>query len=130
MRSLDTVAQLEDLDAVTERRSKKTTTINTERMTIKRFFLCALYKYQDLLHHPIFDEPLLCAHDLLIYVTHAVTLPSDGVESVSEVSQTRNDVAVEWLACALVGANFHTSSRRGPRNVRSAKCLKRCVEVR
>jgi hypothetical protein len=38
MRSLDTVAQLEDLDAVTERRSKKTTTINTERMTIRRFF--------------------------------------------------------------------------------------------
>lgn len=92
------------------------------------FLLCALYKYQDLLHHPILDEPLLCAYDLLIYVTHAVTLSSDSVKSVSEVSQTRNDIAVEWLACVLVEADFHTSSRRGPRNVRSAKCLQRCVK--
>jgi hypothetical protein len=38
-RSLATVAHLEeDLDEATERQSKKTTTTNTERMIIKRFF--------------------------------------------------------------------------------------------
>ena len=39
MRSLATLARLEqELDEVTERRSMKTTTSTTERMTINRFF--------------------------------------------------------------------------------------------